>query len=372
MNAADHAPPPECDRRPLSFNRHQLTCHKCANARVCALVAREVFAKVQSNPHAVNNLGSRFYALKRAAESADGEWEGGSSGLSVAEINKLAGGIGTAPLPGATTVTTPPASTIAAGTPALRTTLAYHFPVVGRLGGTDQELLQQLRDWMKSPSPDYSTIRDALCAVQIELNLRGLTAPAFRPRRPVPPKAITVDERLEMLDRQVIDLHWRAQSADKPLSSVLGYEGIFDREPFDFSIAERFAVKAWRSDAKVNHLHLSEAMQLEHASLRSQSVRKLVEATLKGEVCGSKVIRVGMPQIEQKLRTSGTRLPTPKSEADLKGMLALWAARRLLTASATLTQIARLSGLISGRPARDASAVGRSLKALDSRLDKAI
>ncbi|MYM42209.1 hypothetical protein, partial [Duganella qianjiadongensis] len=92
------------------------------------------------------------------------------------------------------------------------------------------------------------------------MNLRQRHAPRFRPQPPLPQKAKSIAEQNLARDRQVIDLHWRANSINKPMVSVSKFEGIFDSEAFNFKLASNFAQLDWRQQTKVIHLRLTEEM----------------------------------------------------------------------------------------------------------------
>jgi len=225
------------------------------------------------------------------------------------------------------------------------------------------ERLIKLADLM-SAATQYESVRGAMCALHIEMNLRQQHAPRFRPQSPLPKKADSHAAALLGLDRQVIDLHWRAHSCDKPMVQVDDFPGIFDSEPFDFELAARFAQLGWKSATKAVHLHLTNDMQWEHAILQSSNIRDKWRTIRSGDLRGSVVKEIGAPQVYTALHQS--MASTPHLRAHIPGLVQIWSARRIVGESPQ--RVARLVALMCGERARDASAIRRSIMSLDKHL----
>lgn len=254
----------------------------------------------------------------------------------------------------------------------------YRFPVPStRLYElrTNAELIDQLKHLLNSAfgsstAIGYRAIRSTFCAIQIEMNLRQQYAPQFRPPTPaLPHKNLTPDEVCTSRDRQVIDIHWRAFSYDKPTAPAAKYPGIFNNTPFDFSLAEAFAQAEWTPATKVVDLHLSESMQIEHVSLKGTSAGRAWRVVSLGDVCGPKVRQNGAPQIEAALRDGIAASGSTKSLKHLPSMLTAWMARELVGRGSKPSRIVKMVALMTGEKQRDPSAIQKTLSSVDSYLD---
>jgi len=212
----------------------------------------------------------------------------------------------------------------------------------------------------------YSSIRDKYCAINLEMNYRQLQAPRFRPLNQWDRDFSTPDKILESLDRQVIDLHWRAHSTDKPISEANGYPAIFDGERFNFEMAGRFAQEEWKPSAKVTHLHLTERMEMEHAILVRSELKKRMRVIFNGDVRGALVKQRGAPQIEIAIRESMIARGHPEHVSHIPGLLNVWKARELVGPKPK--EISKLIASMTGQPPRDPSSIRRNLKTLDQHL----
>ncbi|MCI1012633.1 hypothetical protein HWE04_02130 [Herbaspirillum sp. C7C2] len=220
-----------------------------------------------------------------------------------------------------------------------------------------------------TPASGYAAVRESLCAIHIEMNLRQAHAPRFRPMHRMKRELHTVDERAESLDRQVIDLHWLAHSINKPISPVNNYPTILDDSPFDLSAAERFAQENWSPTSKVIHLHLSDDAQWENAVLQSDAIRKKWAVIERGDVRENNVVKqVGAPQIEQSLSVAVSNAGMRHVLSSIPGMVSTWKARKI--AGESPARISRLIALMSGDKPRDRKAVARTIKSLDKYLDR--
>lgn len=220
---------------------------------------------------------------------------------------------------------------------------------------------------LSTPAPCYSAVRNEMCAVHIEMNLRQQRAPRFRPQPRLQRKIGVGGETDLARDRQVIDLHWRAHSSEKPLAPVQDYPGIFENAPFDFEMASRFAQLEWKSQTKVVHLHLSDEMQWEHALLQLPGIRDKWRTIENGDVRGHQVKQTGAPHVESSLRDAMSNAPHLK--AHIPGMVLTWKARRVIGDNPK--RIANLVALMTGEKPRDASAMRRTLTSLDGYLKAA-
>lgn len=220
------------------------------------------------------------------------------------------------------------------------------------------------RSGLATSTLNYDAVRGDLCAIHIEMNHRQQYAPRFRPQPSLQAEADTVADENLARDRQVIDLHWRANSNNKPMIPVDGYDGIFDCEQFNFKLAGAFAQLNWRQQTKVIHLHLTEEMQWEHAIIQAPNIRDKWRTIQRGDVQGWKIKQEGAPHIQTRLHQS--MADAPHLRKHIPGLVHIWMARRIAGDSPSLT--ARVAGLIAGEEARDPSAVRRAMATLDTRL----
>ena len=256
------------------------------------------------------------------------------------------------------------------------TTARYTFPTIAQRAHesySDTALVEALSVLVahafQGVAPiGYGAVRTEICAINLEMNLRQRMAPRFRPMRKLVQKPQPGDETDMALDRQVIDLHWRAFSAEKPLAAIQDYNGIFDAPAFDFHLAARFAQEAWKLGAKAVHLNLTEEMQWEHAVIQIQNIRDKWRTLQYGDVTnGTEIKQRGMPQVESVLRTKMRN--SPHLSKHIPGLVRVWAARRIVGDHPA--RIARLESLMSGEKPRDPRAIKRSMRTLDARLASA-
>lgn len=250
--------------------------------------------------------------------------------------------------------------------------IPYRFPIpetVQYANYTNAALVDELecliqRGCLTSASPNYQMVRRDICALHIEMNLRQHHAPRFRPLSGLPKKAEGNDEETLARDRQVIDLHWRANSTDKPMIPVADFPGIFDNERFDFDLAARFAELTWRQQTKTIHLHLTDDMQWEHAIIQAPSIRDKWRTIERGDVRGSKVKQLGAPQIYTLLHQSMANESHLRTH--IPGFVRIWMAQRIVGDAPQ--RVARLVGLMTGERAKDASATRRSMRSVEARI----
>jgi hypothetical protein len=253
----------------------------------------------------------------------------------------------------------------------------YHFPMpTGRPfnGHTNDDLTKNLARlvmaFQVTPAFGYGSVRDELCAIHIEMNFRQQQAPRFRPTNRLRKKLHTAEEIAESLDRQVIDLHWLAHSANKPAAPANHYPTIFNNDPFDLGAAERFAQENWSPAVKAVHLHLTEEMEWANAIIQGQDTRKAWLLISSGDVRGDDVKQEGAPHIEKRLREAVHRENRSQVTRSIPGMVDAWKARKIVGDSPV--KIAAVVALMTGEKPRDPRAMKRTLKSLDAYLVKAL
>lgn len=252
---------------------------------------------------------------------------------------------------------------------------AYAFPTSdnrryahyanGALVNEIQRLIE--RSGLETSTKHYDSVRAEICAIHIEMNLRQQHAPRFRPQSKLRKTPDSRDDENLGCDRQVIDLHWRANSSDKPMSTVIGYERIFDAEQFDFELASTFAQLDWRPHTKVIQLHLTEDMQWEHAIIQAPSIRDKWRTIERGDVRGSEIKQAGAPHIRTCLHQ--TMANAPHLREHIPGLVRVWMARRIV--GDMPKRVARLVALMTGEKVRDVSAIRRAMDSLETRLANA-
>lgn len=217
-----------------------------------------------------------------------------------------------------------------------------------------------------NPAKGYLTVREKFCAIHIEMNHRQQHAPRFRKPNPLS-KAITCDvERLQALDRQVIDLHWIAFSSQKPSSPANNYPTLFNNAPFDLAASEKFAQEKWPVTAKSVHLHLGNEMQWELAIIQCEEIRKQWRDIDQGSNQGKQVTKAGAPHIECRLRNAIRQINKPQIAHSIPGMVSAWKARKIVGNGSA--KIARMVAMMTGEEIRDPSAMSKTLLSLDKYL----
>jgi len=119
------------------------------------------------------------------------------------------------------------------------------------------------------PRP-YQDVRPGVCAISLELNLRGGCCPGSRPmRKVVRPTHLSDEEKLLSNDRQVIDLHWlwRNQRVKAGIHSQRLQAAQF---PFDW--AADFVSRRGSGAQKAKALALAETDQLLLAVIQTRAV----------------------------------------------------------------------------------------------------
>jgi hypothetical protein len=219
---------------------------------------------------------------------------------------------------------------------------------------------RQLGDDLDRYSPD---IRGVICGMSLELNARQRWAPRFRAYPPLPMNPSSEKQLQYLVDLQVIDLHWRACSSQRPRGQVDGYPNLFDGEQWGLSNAVRFAERELPFAMKLQDARLANSMCIEHVALQTPELRDKWRLLQKGRVRGSVIDQYGMPQLEAKLQEA--MIGEPHLRKYVPGLVRTWAAYQLVGRKPV--QIARLVGLMTGDDAVDASAIRRKLSSLEER-----
>jgi len=236
---------------------------------------------------------------------------------------------------------------------------------LGHKRKTNIQLAEELSTLMRElASSTYLSLRPALLSLHLEMNFRQQQAPRFRPQVPLPKVASTEADTLVLIDRQIIDLHWRAHSLDKPSAEIRAFPGIFDCSPFNFSRAEEFARKPWKAMTKSIQLLLTEDMQWEHCTIQTSAVRDKWRVIESGDVRGSTIKQKGANHVEMAIRQNMSNRPHLRKH--IPSLVHTWKALRICGDSPT--RISRMLALMTGESPRDASAVKRSIKALQDHL----
>jgi len=255
-------------------------------------------------------------------------------------------------------------------------TSVYQFPMPeGRpyKARTNGELTAELDrlvfvGFHATPSSGYASIRAEICAIHIEMNLRQEHAPRFRPMQDIKKDLESQDQINQSLDRQVIDIHWMANSSIKPLAEVRKYPTIFNNDPFDIGAANQFAQEVWTPEVKAVDLSLSENMQWMNAIIQTAAIRNKWRVIKNGDKRGAVVKQTGAPQIEKALRDAISESNRSGSLQHIPGMIDAWKASRIVGDKPKA--VARMISLMTGKALRDDSAVRKTLTALDHYLGK--
>src|SRR3954464_879948 len=112
--------------------------------------------------------------------------------------------------------------------------------------------------------------RFAVCAISLELTLRGGCCPGFRPMRKVlGPKQLSDDEKRLSNDRQVLDLHWLWRN--RRVKGGIYHESLH-AEQFSFDWAADFVSRRGSAAQKAKALALAETDQLLLAVIQTRAV----------------------------------------------------------------------------------------------------
>jgi hypothetical protein len=233
---------------------------------------------------------------------------------------------------------------------------SYSFPVTLEQTGfpaSNPDLVRELEALCES-NLKYEEIRVRVCAINLEMNRRGIQAPAFRPSRKSRPKAPAAHERMLTRDRMLIDLHWLHSTGFRQRLSDKTFKKLLTGETFDFISASEFVTKKWATSTRVEKIMgLTEIEQVQMAVLVGRDVRFLRDGTL--EI--AERIGTGLRGLSQKRG----RL----QRDDLDDFVRLWVAERLACGGGQRS-IAVVHGWIAGIEPRTAQTISAKLKRMRS------
>jgi hypothetical protein len=241
----------------------------------------------------------------------------------------------------------------------------YQLAPLRALSATELRVrLSQAASAFRSAGMDaYTAYRDILLPVSLALNERQEWAPRFR-GLPTLPAAKSGPEGVRyLMDLQIIDLHWRANSTRRP---TVRLNSLF-LLPFDFALAEHEAARGLPMPVKVLDLGLTPTMQLDHAVLQADALRDKWRSISRGRVRADKILALGVPQVSAILQEVAYR--QPRLSRFIDGWVTVWTAARLVGA-ARPKEIARLVGLMTGERAPDRSATAKKLIAVTRHIDE--
>ena len=248
----------------------------------------------------------------------------------------------------------------------------YTFPDDYELSSTTtQELMDSIKKLiLEAPSAeDYFDVRGEYCSTSLELNKRGLWAPAFRPSMLIPKfsKERTHSEITVHRDHVFIDCHW-LHSTQAVIHTKLKWEAIFDTsKEFPFDLGETFATENIRSDYRTESiLNLTVRQQLQMRTLRGSDVIMHEKAIRKhGRDKDGKLIASPLKAIRNVIDRWCEIQPRVRDHQSK--YLAHSEARLLLkvVSAPSWHEIAQLGGLIQGVDPLGDKTVGDFMKKLD-------
>jgi hypothetical protein len=247
---------------------------------------------------------------------------------------------------------------------------AYRFPVpVGRPyeGRTNAELAADLKrlntdGFEGQQALGYFLVRHDICAIHLEMNFRQQHAPRFRPLVRFLMKAVTLEHIAQSCDRQVIDLHWFANSSKKPRLAPEKYPTIFNSTPFDFVVAEQFAQEIWSAEVKAVALSLSDRLQWEAAIIQKAAIRDRWRVIKNGDVRGKEVRQKGASHIAQALDDAMYKANRSNSIRHIPGMIDAWIASQMVGDKPK--KVADMIAMMTGEKRLDVSAIAKRLTSL--------
>ena len=249
----------------------------------------------------------------------------------------------------------------------------YCFPIDFMIDHSDNshdDLMESIEVLVQNlkHSSEYPNIRESYCAIALELNHRGLWAPAFRPDVKIPWKKserLPVHDTIQR-DRLVLDCHWLHSKGYRIKPEEVKWRPIFKKaESFAFDIASEFAVRELKNEYRADSiLALTRMQQCQMRSLRGVALEERIT------------------HIEKYQRTAGVRIPSLMERVNLAvnrwcerdrrvvdesdKYIAHARPRAMLEGSIpTINEIAVLAGMILGAPARKESTVRAFLGKLD-------
>lgn len=242
-------------------------------------------------------------------------------------------------------------------------------------GLDDADLKEKLEDLMSGnmSSETYSSVRSQYCELSMELNLRGLWAPAFRPSITIPyiQKARTDAHLLVHRDRLVIDCHW-IHTKKMKINPEPFWRPLFKNPIFSIELAEEFALRELASDYRAEKiLGLTKFQQLQLQTLKGSEVIARKKSLIKHfRDKDGKLVATELQAITAVIDRWCEVQPRIRSQRDK--YVAHAEARLLLEVVGTWTwrELAGLAGLIlGGKPLGDKT-VSDFMRNLDQRVDK--
>lgn len=238
-----------------------------------------------------------------------------------------------------------------------------------RLANLLQELSCMTAPRSLQPAPYAGSIRTLFCAINLELNERGLLAPRFRNmRRPLAFRNPSLEDRILNNDRQVIDLHWLYSRQYEATLGKKEYQNFFRASAFDFDVASRFASEKANFDTKAGWLKLSdyEAWQLD--TLQVKFYRDRFRTILRGEYRDGSRVTVGRDHVVSILKSS--TLNRQRDEKHVEEWATLWTVGRMLGKDCGPVALSRMYALAMGlETAPDPSQTAKRLVMIHTRID---
>ncbi len=176
----------------------------------------------------------------------------------------------------------------------------------------------------------YEEIRSHVCAISVELNLRGKLAPRFRQFRRPSRKPTTADEVALSRDRQFIDLHWLHSTGWNRLihGDRWQFHNVLKVKTFQAVKAEMFAAVPAPMDEKAGWLALPDNIAFQLAAIQTDSIRVRYRVASQGDIVKGKERQIGHLQVTQLLETS--TMNQPHLQAQIPRWANIWMCARLV------------------------------------------
>ena len=218
----------------------------------------------------------------------------------------------------------------------------------------------------KKLAAGYFEVRNAICAINLEMNFRQEHAPRFRPMVDLKKMPGSPEEAFLSLDRQIIDMHWVVNSEFKTSRVIDKHPMMESIEVFDFIEAAELAMENWSAENKANELLLPPHLQWQCAVIQKKSIRDRWRVIKNGDVRGKEIKQCGVGHIEMNLREAINEANNTGTLKHLTGMLNVWIADCIVGSDPK--KIAKLVALMTGEKPRDPSAISKTLDSLKSYL----